>query len=56
MERGLLGDGKNPGYELDLALLSMGAYLFVVKAEGYVDRFLKESNENEVNFIYKLLT
>lgn len=53
---GLLGDGKNPGYELDLALLSMGAYLFVVKAEGYVDRFLKESNENEVNFIYKLLT
>ena len=35
-------DGKNPGYELDLALLSMGAYLFVVKAEGYVDRFLKE--------------
>ncbi|BCD21851.1 hypothetical protein BC30090_0748 [Bacillus cereus] len=39
---GLLGDGKNPGYELDLALLSMGAYLFVVKAEGYVDRFIKE--------------
>ena len=52
---GLLGDGKNPGYELDLALLEC-AYLFVVKAEGYVDRFLKESNENEVNFIYKLLT
>ena len=34
----------------------MGAYLFVVKAEGYVDRFKRESNENEVNFIYKLLT
>ncbi|PHA00888.1 hypothetical protein COE51_06135 [Bacillus pseudomycoides] len=38
---GLLGDGKNPGYELELALLAMGAYLFVVKAEGFVDRFLK---------------
>ncbi|KOS24685.1 DoxX [Bacillus anthracis] len=39
---GLLGDGKNPGFELELALLSMGAYLFVVKADGFVDRFLKE--------------
>lgn len=38
---GLLGDGKNPGYELDLALLAMGLYLFVVKAEGFVDNFLK---------------
>ncbi|MEH7461235.1 DoxX family protein [Bacillus thuringiensis] len=38
---GLLGDGKHPGYELDLALLTMGLYLFVVKAEGFVDRFLK---------------
>lgn len=39
---GLLGDGKNPGYELELAFLAMGLYLFVVKAEGFVDRFLKE--------------
>ncbi|PEI49178.1 DoxX family protein [Bacillus pseudomycoides] len=38
---GLLGDGKNLGYELDLALLAMGLYLFVVKAEGFVDNFLK---------------
>ncbi|PEM74884.1 hypothetical protein CN632_16970 [Bacillus pseudomycoides] len=38
---GLLGDGKNPGYELDLALLAMGLYLFVVKAESFVDNFLK---------------
>ncbi|HEK9101418.1 MULTISPECIES: DoxX family protein [unclassified Bacillus (in: firmicutes)] len=38
---GLLGDGKNPGYELDLALLAMGLYLFVAKAEGFVDNFLK---------------
>ncbi|PEI89950.1 hypothetical protein CN679_19400 [Bacillus pseudomycoides] len=38
---GLLGDGKNPGYELDLVLLAMGLYLFVVKAEGFVDNFLK---------------
>ncbi|EEM09728.1 DoxX family protein [Bacillus pseudomycoides] len=38
---GLLGDGKNPGYELDLALLAMGLYLFIVKAEGFVDNFLK---------------
>lgn len=39
---GLLGDGKNPGYELDLALLAMGLYLFVAKADGFVDRFFKE--------------
>ncbi|KEK26287.1 DoxX family protein [Bacillus gaemokensis] len=38
---GLLGDGKNPGYELDLALLAMGLYLFVAKADGFVDNFLK---------------
>ncbi|CAG9612683.1 hypothetical protein BACCIP111899_01860 [Bacillus rhizoplanae] len=38
---GLLGDGKNPGYEMELALLAMGLYLFVVKAEGVLDRFLK---------------
>ena len=37
---GLLGDGKNP--ELELALLAMGAYLFVAKADGFVDNFLKE--------------
>ena len=39
---GLLGDGKNPGFELELALLAMGAYLFVAKADGFVDNFLKE--------------
>lgn len=39
---GLLGDGKNAGYELDLTLLAMGLYLFVVKADGFVDRFIKE--------------
>lgn len=39
---GLLGDGENPGYELELALLAMGLYLFVAKADGFVDRFLKE--------------
>lgn len=39
---GLLGDGKNLGYELDFVLLLMGVYLFVVKVEGYVDCFLKE--------------
>ncbi|TKI86548.1 DoxX family protein [Bacillus mycoides] len=39
---GLLGDGKNPGFELELALLAMGAYLFVAKANGFVDNFLKE--------------
>lgn len=38
---GLLGDGKNP-IELELALLAMGAYLFVAKADGFVDNFLKE--------------
>ncbi|WP_017150731.1 DoxX family protein [Bacillus bingmayongensis] len=38
---GLLGDGKNPGYELELALLAMGLYLFVAKADGFVDNFLK---------------
>ncbi|MCW9131546.1 DoxX family protein [Bacillus paramycoides] len=39
---GLLGDGKNPGFELELALLAMGAYLFVAKADGFIDNFLKE--------------
>lgn len=33
---------KNPGFELELALLAMGAYLFVAKADGFVDNFLKE--------------
>ncbi|CAM4136639.1 DoxX [Bacillus manliponensis] len=39
---GLLGDGKNAGYELDLTLLAMGLYLFVAKADGFVDRFVQE--------------
>ena len=33
---------KNPGFELELALLAMGVYLFVAKADGFVDNFLKE--------------
>lgn len=28
--------------QLELALLAMGAYLFVAKADGFVDNFLKE--------------
>ncbi|EJR80234.1 DoxX family protein [Bacillus cereus] len=39
---GLLGDGKNPGFELDLALLAMGAYLFIAKVEGNIDGFIQK--------------
>ena len=44
---GLLGDGKI-GFELELALLAMGAYLFVAKADGFVDNFLKENVKEEL--------
>ena len=46
---GLLGDGKNPGFELELALLAMGAYLFVAKADGFVDNFLKRKCQRRTN-------
>ncbi|MGN4741296.1 DoxX family protein [Bacillus cereus group sp. MYBK227-1] len=44
---GLLGDGKNPGFELDLALLAMGAYLFIAKVEGNIDGFIQKKLTRE---------
>ena len=43
-----IGRWKNPGFELELALL-MGAYLFVAKADGFVDNFLKEKCQRRTN-------
>ena len=44
-----IGRWKNPGFELELALLAMGAYLFVAKADGFVDNFLKEKCQRRTN-------
>ena len=45
LSAGLLGDGQAPGYELELSLLVMAAYLAIAGVKGFVDRMIAKKSE-----------